>query len=126
MAYSFEMRVHDTYLYAKLSGQETAAEDLQVAQALLEICQGFGKWRLVADLRELAGRLSIADNSYVAREMAALWHGKISCIATVSRSENYQTERFFAMALSNRGVSAESFTDLASAENWIKTRAAHI
>ena len=126
MAYSFETQVYDTYLYAKLSGQETTSEDMQIAQALLEMCPSFEKRCLVVDLRELAGSLSIADNYYLAREIAALCHREISCMATVSRSENHQTEQFFAMALHNRGVSAESFTDLASAENWIKRCAAHI
>jgi hypothetical protein len=119
-AYQLTLEIKAEYLLSRATGTRTRAA---VSALLTEISTAAIEHRsgkVLVDVRELDGLLSILDSYMIVRDDFQSFRGKgISKVAIVDRPHPELREWFFELVARNRGYNLKIFTDPAVALEWL-------
>jgi len=107
------------YLAAKFTGEGEAVELWRQFELIAENCKRANKNKLLLDITETYGTLSLMDRYRLGDVAEIFVYYKLIKVAAVVRSEQLDHKRFGEMVARNRWVNARVFTSLEDAEKWL-------
>jgi hypothetical protein len=107
------------YLAAKFTGAGEAEEIWRQFELIAENCKRANKNKLLLDLTETYGTLSLVDRYRFGDGAEIFVYYKLIKVAVACRSEQLDYQRFGEMVARNRWVNARVFTGLEDAEKWL-------
>ena len=112
------------YVFATLAGGHSLEEVLKAFQATYDAAFGRGLWLILVDCSGLEGELTTVERFELGERGATYWASKswnISPkIAVVGRVP--VVDGFAALVASNRGLEAQTFSELQQARDWLGVR----
>ncbi|HEX2697253.1 MAG TPA: hypothetical protein VHM28_06050 [Anaerolineales bacterium] len=114
---TFENR--GNYLFVEIAGLYSLKLILSTIQKISDNCQHDNLGKVLVDLRELEGDLSIIDRFEIGVEVARVIGPKIKVAAVARRSIiNYMAETVAV----NRGANLKVFSEMGKALNWLEEK----
>jgi len=118
---SIQLQIEEApdYLAAKFTGAGEAEEIWRQFELIAEQCKRANKNKLLLDITETYGTLSLVDRYRLGDVAEVFVYYKLIKVAAVSRPEQLDHKRFGEMVARNRWVNARVFTSLDDAEKWL-------
>lgn len=122
MTYRLELRKEKDVVYVRASGIRSRETVSSIAHEILDACDKHQVDRVLVNVQELTGRLSIFDSfMLVAEEFPKLKRRQIlKKAALVDNRERRERFRFFELLAHNRGYNLRIFDDADEALEWIR------
>jgi hypothetical protein len=121
MSFQLQMEQMSDYLAAKLSGACTAEEAWRQFELIAEHGRRANKNKLLLDLTECHGEISLADRYFFAESARIFARYKLIKAAYLARPEQVDSQKFGEMVARNRWINARIFTNIKNAEEWLLT-----
>ncbi len=121
MDYELEIRKADAYLHVCVTGQRTRQTVAAMAKEILTACVDHEADKVLVDVRELEGRLSVFD----ARSISVDDFPEIRRAGVIKKAVIVDAEKrkwrhsFFESVARRRGYNIRIFRDLDSAVMWL-------
>jgi hypothetical protein len=121
MKMSIQLQIEETpgYLATKFTGAGEAEEIWRQFELIAEHCKRANKNKLLLDITETYGTLSLVDRYRLGDVAEIFVYYKLIKVAVVSRPEQLDHKRFGEMVARNRWVNARVFTSAEDAEKWL-------
>lgn len=118
VGYDICCEMDDGILMVRVSGQVTTDNADSIIGDIFTLCQQHEARKMLADLRELQGRLSIVETYQRVKNYPD--YARFIQTAIVDLPENEAFYTFHETTASNRAMHARSFTSLQDAIAWLK------
>jgi hypothetical protein len=118
MSFQLQLEERQGYLAAKFIGSGAAEEVWRQFELVAAHCQRAKIDKLLIDITEAKGTLSLTDK-YLAAEESRIFARFGIKVAFIEIPERVDPRKFFLLAARNRGVNVEAFTDWQAAEKWL-------
>jgi hypothetical protein len=121
VSYSMTASKEGDVLRVQVTGQRTRQALEAVSEAIIEACAEAGTRKVLVDVREFRGSLSLSDDYQVpAKEFPKLPHPGLLVAATVVDDPvNHKRFAFFEDVARAQGYNFRIFGDFASAVTWL-------
>jgi hypothetical protein len=119
MSVQLQIEEMPDYLAANFTGEGEAEEIWRQFELIAEHCERANKNKLLLDLTENYGTLSLVDRYRLGDVAEIFVYYKLIKVAVVCRPEQLDYQRFGEMVARNRWVNARVFTGLEDAEKWL-------
>jgi hypothetical protein len=116
MAWRIETDLHPDYLVIRILGSVDAQSAGDAVAAVLREITTHNCSRLLTDIREVEGRMSILETFRLVSDHPAIQGMRA---AIVDRPENSEWYEFYETASVNRGYHNKVFTDIEKAIEWL-------
>jgi hypothetical protein len=124
MSVQLQIEEMPDYLAAKFTGAGEAEEIWRQFELIAEHCKRANKNKLLLDITETHGSLSLAHRYRLGDAAEIFVHYKLIKVAIVCRPEQLDHQRFGETVARNRWVNARVFTGLEDAEKWLMLKPA--
>jgi hypothetical protein len=118
MDYELQMEQMPGYLAVRFIGAGAPGEVTAQFDSIVEYCRRAKSDRLLIDTTGYDVKVSVTDRFRLG-ERLRVFAGQGIKVVFVSRPEQLDPRKFGALVAQNRGVTADVFTDLQSAEAWL-------
>ena len=118
MSFQLDLKEMPGYLAARFTGSGAAEEVWRQFELIAEHCQRAQIDKLLIDITNAKGTLSITDKYQAAEESRIFARYGIK-VAFIEIPERVDPRKFFLLTARNRGVNVEAFTDWQAAEEWL-------
>ena len=124
VTYAMTARKDGDVLRVHVTGERTRQALEAVSKDIMEACAQAGTHKLLIDVREFRGRLSLSDNFEVpSKEFRKLPHlNLLAASAVVDDPVNEQRFAFFEDVARAQGYNFRIFGNLTSAIQWLDTQ----
>jgi hypothetical protein len=119
MSIQLQIEEMPDYLASKFTGAGVAEDIWRQFELIAEHCKRANKNKLLLDITETYGTLSLVDRYRLGDVAEIFVYYKLIKVAVVSRLEQLDHKRFGEMVARNRWVNARVFTSAEDAEKWL-------
>lgn len=118
--HSLDFEPREGYLYARASGIRTRHSVAAATRMIFEKAIELGLSRVLVDVTDLEGTLSVLDSYLLVTEVfkPIRWKG-LTKAAVVDLGGSLPERKFFQMVAHNRGYTYQVFSDRKRAEEWL-------
>jgi spore coat polysaccharide biosynthesis predicted glycosyltransferase SpsG len=121
--YSVDIEKKDDYLLLRARGTRTRDNVVEIAKEVFQKALAAKKQKIILDVRELKGELSVVDDYYIVRDLFEQLRGKgIQKAAIIDMKESPIHEWFIEIVARNRGFNFRVFDNEESALQWLENR----
>ena len=118
--YTLEVKKADNFLLFSVRGIRTRDSVMDLTKEVFQTALAAGKPKIILNVRELEGELSVLDDYYIVRDLFEQLRGKgIQKAAVIDREESPLHEWFMEVVARNRGFNFRVFSDGESAFQWL-------
>jgi hypothetical protein len=118
MSFQLQFEQMSGYLAARFTGAGAPGEASSQFESIAEHCALTKNSKLLIDTTGYDVGASTVDRFRLGKRLQAFARHGIK-VAFLSRPEQVDPKKFGVLVAQNRGVSADTFTDLHSAEEWL-------
>jgi hypothetical protein len=119
MSIQLQIEEMPDYLAARFTGAGATEEIWRRFELIAERCERANKNKLLLDIAEAYGEISVASRFFLGDAGEVFIHYKIIKVAVVAKPEQLDSERFGETVARNRWVNARVFTSVENAEKWM-------
>jgi hypothetical protein len=118
-AHQIDIRKESGYLHVILRGRRTPETIKAMAEAIYAACTEHECFKVLADTRELIGRLSVVDQYYIPSQIPNDPAARRIRLAAIDLEKDRKIWTFFETVFRNAGYKVKIFTDPDEAINWL-------
>jgi hypothetical protein len=128
MTYELQIRIEEHYLYVCASGARTRSNVSSMAEAILDACSQNHVKRVLVDVRELTGRLSVFESYSIPVKVFPRLRkrGVLTKAVIVDSGERSDRSRFFESLARKLGFNIRIFEDVDRAIEWLCDGEQHV
>lgn len=123
MTYEVKVDRRANYLYARVTGPNTAETVLGYMRDLRRECETSACFRVLIEEKLDGRRLDELEIFSLIAEGSAEALGVFDAIAYVDEQQDFEIVKFAETVAVNRGIPVVVFSSVADAENWLRHRA---
>jgi hypothetical protein len=116
-----DVKVENTpnYLHILVTSEFSVALAYQVIDLSIEKCKEINQNRVLLDVREMMGTITLMDKFYVGSHASKLWLHRIQT-AMIGRKNQITVDNFLESFLVSRGVNVRVFTEREAGIKWLE------
>jgi len=121
MTYSLETKREDSYLSVIASGDRTRANLKAIAEEIIEVCLNHKVYKIMSDIRNLEGRLTIFDSyTLLSTDLPNLKNKDLIQEAVLIDAENRkERSHFFNKVAKGMNLNIRIFENYEKASDWL-------
>jgi hypothetical protein len=121
MSYSIKSKNENDCLILTVSGDRTPENIIKIVQDFIQITIKQNRSKVLIDVRELIGRLTIYQSYNLIVNLIKRFRGQspVNKLAILDQEVNRSRYRFFETVARNRGINLKAFFQFSKAMEWL-------
>ena len=121
MSYNLEIENNGHYLFISIAGTRDRETIVDLIKGVIEASKKHSVDKVLVDVRDLEGRLSIIDSYSIATKVLPKWNrlGVVKKIILVDSKANIERIQFFGRIAQSLGMNIQVFFDIDEAKEMI-------